>query len=83
MHAAFQVAWALAMTIPVAAKMSELADRPSSSAALAIIEVTGIWALVAGAAWALRVVALTSSGRWGAHTRQRIRESRRRRRAER
>lgn len=82
-HAAFQVGWALATSVPVIAKATELADRPSSSAALAIIQVTGVWAVGAGFAWALRVAALSTCGRWGARTRERVREAGRRREVER
>lgn len=72
-HAAFQVAWALAIAVLLATKVRQLVDRPSSGAALTIIEVSGSWAVLAGIAWMLRVVALTSCGRWGARTRQRVR----------
>ena len=82
LHAAFQVGWALAMAIPVAARLSELVGRPSVGAAISVIQVTAIWALLAGMAWLARLVALTSCGRSGARTRQRVRAGARRRRLE-
>jgi len=80
-HGAFQFAWALAMAVPTAARVSELVSRPSGQAALAIIEVTAIWALLAAAGWLARLVMLSSCGRLGARTRQRFKETGRRRRA--
>ena len=78
-HGAFQLAWAGALTVPLAAKVTQMVDRPRPDVALAIIEITGVWALGAILAWALRIAALTSCGRWGASTRERVREAGRRR----
>jgi hypothetical protein len=77
-HAAFQLAWAGALTVPLATKVTQMIDRARPGVALGIIEITGIWALGAFLAWSLRVVAITGSGRWGARTRQRVREAGRR-----
>jgi hypothetical protein len=79
----FQVGWALAITVPLAGKVAQLVNRPSPHLAVTIVELTGVWALLAGIAWAMRVVALTSCGPWGARTRGRIREAGRRREARR
>ena len=78
-HAAFQVAWTVGVAVPVAAKASELAHRPSGHAALSIVAVTGIWAVGAGCAWGVRVLALTSCGKWGGRVRRRVRTAGRRR----
>ena len=64
-HTTAQILWLSAVAIPVAAKVSELAHRPSAHVALSIVAISGIWALVAGCAWSLRVLALTGCGRWG------------------
>jgi hypothetical protein len=79
LHAAFQVAWALAMLAPLATAVSEFTRHQTTSGALEIIEVSAIWALVALLGWSLRVAALTTSGRWGATTRERVRRAGRRR----
>ena len=79
LHGAFQVAWALAMAFPVAAKVEDLLNRPHAAAALAVIEVGGIWALGAAMAWAIRVLALSTCGTWGARTRTHVRDAERRR----
>ena len=73
LHAAFQVAWALGMTAPLAANICALASRPTAGGALAVITVSAAWALVAALVWAARVAAITSSGRFGRRTRIRIR----------
>ena len=78
-HAAFQVLWLAAVAVPLAARVSELAKRPSAHAALSIVIVTGIWAVAAGLVWALRVMALVGCGRWGERTRHRVRTVGRRR----
>lgn len=78
-HAAFQAAWAVAMGFPTAAEVTRVVHDPTAGAALGVIEVTGIWASLAGFGWALRVAALTGCGRWGAKTRRRAREAGRRR----
>lgn len=80
-HGVFQVGWALAMAVPVAGKVTPLVNQPSPHLAMAIIELSGLWALLAGVAWALRVAALTNCGPWGARTRRRARERGRRREA--
>jgi hypothetical protein len=71
-HGAFHVLWLVAVAVPLAAKASELARRPSPDVVLSIVILTGIWALVAGSAWGLRVMALTGSGSWGERTRRRL-----------
>jgi hypothetical protein len=80
-HVVFQLAWLAAAAILIAMRVEELVRHPSSSAALAVIEVSAVWALVATLVWALRVMALTSCGRWGARTRERVQETGRRREA--
>jgi hypothetical protein len=77
-HGVFQVGWALAISVPVAGKVAQLVSRPSPHLAVAIVELTGLWALLAGLAWAVRVAALTSCGGWGARIRRRAREAGRR-----
>jgi hypothetical protein len=77
LHAAFQVAWALALAAPLALKVSALAQRPGTTAALGVIEISAVWTLVAALAWALRVLALSSCGRCGSRTRDRARRTRR------
>jgi hypothetical protein len=67
------------MAFPVAAKVEGLVNRPHAAAALAVIEASAIWALVAALAWAIRVLALSTSGPWGARTRKRVRDAGRRR----
>jgi hypothetical protein len=74
-HAAFQVAWALALAAPLAVKVSALAQRPGATAALGVIEVSAVWALIAALAWALRVLALSSCGRFGSRSRDRVRRA--------
>jgi hypothetical protein len=74
---AIQVALALAFTAPLVAKVSQFAGRPTASGALGIVEVSAIWALAALTVWTLRVVALSSAGRWGEATRRRVRNRRR------
>jgi len=71
------------MAVPVVGRVSELVGRPSAGAAISVIQVTAIWALLAGLAWVARLVAMTSCGRWGARTRQRVRQSGQGRRLER
>jgi hypothetical protein len=73
LHAAFQVAWLLAIAAPVASTIGSFAGRPTSGKALGVIAVSAVWALVASIAWGLRVVALSTSGRFGRRTRQRVR----------
>jgi hypothetical protein len=80
-HAVFQLAWFAGVAIPIATRVEELLHRPSASAAVAVIEVSAVWALVAALAWALRVGTLTSCGKWGGRTRQRVQENGRRREA--
>lgn len=80
-HAALQLAWALAVSIPMIWTAMRLVDRPSPGAAWGIVEITAVWALVAGLAWALRVAALTSCGPWGTRTRRRVRDTGRSREA--
>ena len=77
----FQVGWALAIAVPLAGKVAQLVNRPSPHLAVAVIEVTGVWALLAGLAWAVRVAALTTCGCWGRRTRRRVTEAGRRREA--
>ena len=67
------------MAVPIAARISDLVNRTSAQAALAVIEVTAIWALLAAVAWLARLAGLTSCGRWGARSRQRIQETGRQR----
>ena len=67
------------MAVPIAARAGQLAHHPGAGAAVAVIEVSGIWAAIAGLAWMLRVLALTGCGRWGARTRRRVRNAGRRR----
>src|SRR5436853_600332 len=74
MHGVSQVGWALAMAVALATRVSGLVDRPSPGTAVAIIEVTTIWAIGAGLAWVIRSLALTGCGRWGARTRRRVRQ---------
>jgi hypothetical protein len=64
------------MALPVAAKVGVLVQQPRASAALGIVEVSAVWALLAAVAWALRVAALSTCGRWGARTRDRARTRR-------
>ena len=78
LHVAFQAAWLLAIAFPMAAKASELAARPAARVALSIVELTAAWAVVATLTWGLQVLALTTSGRFGARTRSRVREAGRR-----
>ena len=78
LHGAFQVAWTLAMAIPVGSQVSSLARHPTSAGAFGVIELSAIWALIAGVAWGLRVIALATGGRLGAATRERARRRRRR-----
>ena len=78
LHGAFQLAWTLAMATPVGSQVSALARHPSSAGAFGVIELSAIWALIAGVAWGLRVVALTTGGRFGAATRERTRRRSRR-----
>ncbi len=80
-HGVFQVGWALVMAVPVAGKVAQLVNRPSPHLAVTIIELTGLWALLAGLAWALRVAALAGCGPWGARTRRQVQEAGRRREA--
>jgi hypothetical protein len=61
------------MVVPLAASVSELTRRPGTSGVLEVVVVSGVWALVALAAWIVRIVALSSCGPWGARTRHRIR----------
>ncbi len=77
-HLAFQIAWAVAIAIPSVTAARQLAHRPTAGAALTIVELTAAWALIAGLAWGLRAIALTGCRRFGARTRQRVREAGRR-----
>jgi hypothetical protein len=71
------------MAVPLARRVNEVVNRPSANAALAIIELTAVWALLAAVAWVAHFLALAGCGRWGARIRERVRERGRRGRADR
>ena len=76
LHGVFQVAWALATAALLASPVSALAERPAPSSAIAVIELTGLWAVGAGLAWAIRLFVLCTNGRFGNVTRGRARRRR-------
>ena len=67
------------MAFLLAAKAEDLVSRLHPAAALAMIEVSAIWAVVAVMVWTLRLLALSTCGSWGGRVRQRVCESGRRR----